>query len=177
MANKIAGVAAVKKLIDLVRAARVLRPGEVTGDKIADETITPDKLIGMIQGGGSSTGELEDLAIQTGSVTNAGSGWNTLTFPWPFEDVPQVVASAEGEYSVQVQGVTATKFLYRVVKDAAASLSLTKAAYWVHTAQATSTGNMQSVQLVTGGSVSGGGAATADAVRVMWAAFEFGGDK
>lgn len=177
MANKIAGVAAVKKLIDLVRAARVLRPGEVTGDKIADETITPDKLIGMIQGGGSSTGELEDLAIQTGSVTNAGSGWNTLTFPWPFEDVPQVVASAEGEYSVQVQGVTREHFLYRVTKDSSASLSLDKTAYWVHTAQATSTSNMKSVQLVTGGSVSGGGAATADKVRVMWAALEFGGDR
>ena len=66
----------VQHLIGLIKAARHLLEGEVTGDNIADETITPDKLVGMIIGGGSSTGELEDLTIRTYSFTNAGSGWN-----------------------------------------------------------------------------------------------------
>ncbi len=163
--------------LKVIRADRVLKPGEVTGDKIADETITPDKLIGMIQGGGSSTGELEDLTIRTYSFTNAGSGWNTFTFPDAFEDIPQVLCTAEGEYSVQVQQVSTTKFQYRLVKDSAASLNLTKASYWVHTAQSTSTGNMQNVSLVTGGSLSGGCSASGDAARIMCIAIEFGGDK
>lgn len=166
-----------KHLIELIKAARYLLEGEVTGDNIADATITPDKLIGMIQGGGSSTGELEDLTIRTYSFANAGSGWNTFTFPDPFEDVPQVLCSAEGEYSVQVQQVTKEKFQYRLVKDASASLDLTKASYWVHTAQSTSTSNMQNVSLVTGGSISGGGSASGDAARIMCVAIEFGGDK
>ena len=163
--------------LEVIRADRVLKPGEVTGDNISDETITPDKLIGMIQGGGSSTGELEDLTIRTYSFANAGSGWNTFTFPDAFEDTPQVLCFAEGEYSVQVQQVSKEKFQYRLVKDAAASLSLTKASYWVHTAQSTSTGNMQNVSLVTGGSLSGGGSASGDAARIVCIAIEFGGDK
>ena len=163
--------------LEVIRADRVLKPGEVTGDKIADETITPDKLIGMIQGGGSSTGELEDLTIRTYSFTNAGSGWNTFAFPDAFEDIPQVLCLAEGEYSVQVQQVSTEKFQYRLVKNATTSLNLTKTNYWVHTAQSTSTGNMQNVGLVTGGSISGGGSASGDAARIMCVAIEFGGDK
>lgn len=163
--------------LEVIRADRVLKPGEVTGDKISDETITPDKLIGMIQGGGSSTGELEDLTIRTYSFTNAGSGWNTFTFPDAFEDTPQVLCLAEGAYSVQVQQVSTTKFQYRLVSNASASLNLTTAQYWVHTAKATSTNNMQQVNLVTGGSISGGGSASGEAARIMCIAIEFGGDK
>ena len=84
----------VQHLIGLIKAARHLLEGEVTGDNIADETITPDKLVGMIIGGGSSTGELEDLTIRTYSFANAGSGWNTFTFPDAFEGTPQVICSA-----------------------------------------------------------------------------------
>lgn len=163
--------------LKVIRADRVLKPGEVTGDKIADETITPIKLIGMIQGGGSSTGELEDLTIRTYSFANAGSGWNTFTFPDAFEGTPQVICSAEGEYEVQVQQVTTTKFQYRLVKNASAALNLTTAQYWVHTAKATSASNMQQVALVTGGSLSGGGSASGDSARIMCVAIEFGGDK
>lgn len=167
----------VQHLIGLIKAARHLLEGEVTGDNIADETITPDKLVGMIIGGGSSTGELEDLTIRTYSFTNAGSGWNTFTFPDAFEGTPQVICSAEGEYEVQVQQVTTTKFQYRLVKNASAALNLSTAQYWVHTAKATSTGNMQQVALVTGGSLSGGGSASGDSARIMCVAIEFGGDK
>lgn len=163
--------------LEVIRQDRVLKPGEVKGDNIADATITMAKMLGMIVGGGSSTGELEDLTIRTYSFTNAASGWNTFTFPQPFEDVPQVICSAEGEYEVQVQQVTAEKFQYRLVKDAAATLNLTKTSYWVHTAQSTSTSNMQNVQLVTDGPISGGGSASGDAVRIMCIAIEFGGDE
>lgn len=152
-----------------------LADGAVTGDKVANESITPEKLIGMLLSGGSSTGELEDLTIRTYGFANAGSGWNTFTFPTPFEAVPQVICAAEGEHSVQVQQVSETKFLYRVVTSAPA-LNLTSGSYYLHNAKSTSASNMVQANVVTGGSVSGG-SATGDAVRIMCLAIEYGGDE
>lgn len=115
-ADKLAeGGVGTAQLADGSVTAEKLAEGAVTADKLADGAITADKLSGLIHGGGSSTGELEDLTIRTYGFTNAASGWNTFTFPDRFEDVPQVVCSAEGELSVQIQQVSAEKFLYRLV--------------------------------------------------------------
>ena len=122
------------------------------------------------------TYELEDLTIRTGSFTNAGSGWNTFMFPEPFDVAPQVLCSADGDYGVEVKGVQADRFLYCCTKGGSVSVTPSKASYWVHTSQSTSTSNMKSVSLVTDVAASGGSTATGDACKVMWLAVEYGGD-
>ena len=63
----------------------------------------------------AGAGELEDLAIKTSSFANAGEGWNTHVFSgYPFEGAPHVVATVPSGYAVEVAGVTAGRFLYRV---------------------------------------------------------------
>lgn len=164
-----------KHLIALVKAARKLLEGEVTGDNIADGAITPDKLVGMLIGSGAATGELEDLTIRTGRFINAGSGWNTFTFPEPFDGVPQVFAAAEGEYDVSVMSVSETGFLYRVSAGVGGTLDLTKSSYYVHTQKSTSTTYMVQASLVTDAELATSGGATADEASIMWVAVEFGG--
>lgn len=62
--------------------------------------------------------DLDDLEILSGTVTNAGSGWNSVTFKEAFSGVPEVVAIPIGEtYRVQIKSITATSFLYRIVND------------------------------------------------------------
>lgn len=104
------------------------------------------------------TWELEGLSVQAGTVTNAGSGWNTLTFPEPFDDAPAVVASAEG-YQVEVKGVTAERFLYRVVQ-----LSTSTVRFYVATASGGQ--NTSGATVLSGASM----AAVGDKVAVRWMA-------
>lgn len=62
--------------------------------------------------------DLDDLEILSGTVTNAGAGWNSVTFKEAFSGVPEVVAIPIGEtYRVQIKSITATSFLYRIVND------------------------------------------------------------
>lgn len=133
-------------------------------------------------GGGSSAseilayagaGELEDLTIRTGSFANAGEGWNTFTFPEPFEGVPHAIVTVESGYSVEVKGVTETEFLYKVTAGSAASV--TTGTYYVHTSKTTSSSSLTAVNLVTGVG-SGGSTGTSDAVTVRYTAIEFGGE-
>lgn len=121
----------------------------------------------------AATGELEDLTIRTGSFTNAGEGWNTFTFPEPFEGVPHAIVTAESGYSVEVKGVTATEFLYKVTVGGA--VGVTTGTYYVHTSKSTSTSSMSQVTLVTGIG-SGGSSGTSAAVTVRYTAIEFGGE-
>lgn len=68
----------------------------------------------------SDTRELEDLAVQGGEFENAGEGWNTFTFPEPFDEVPLVFAQADG-YGVDVKGVQRDRFLYMVTQATSSS--------------------------------------------------------
>mgnify|MGYP007077851446 FL=1 len=125
----------------------------------------------------SDTRELEDLAVQSGSFDNAGSGWNTFVFPEAFDDVPQVLCVAENGYGVEVKGVQADRFLYRCVASDAPDVTASKSEYYVFNRKSVSTNYLVSVPLVTDVSVSGGdSASTSLPCRVMWLAIEYGGD-
>lgn len=152
--------------------------------------VSVDNIRALVEDGGlggdsvlqaPQTYELEDLTIRTGSFVNAGSGWNTFVFPEAFDDVPQVLASAEDGYGVEIKGVRADKFLYRCTTAGSSSVTVTptKASYYVHTSKSTSTSSMHQVSLVTdvtASSSGGGSGSTDDACRVMWLAIEYGGD-
>lgn len=68
----------------------------------------------------SDTRELEDLAVQGGEFENAGEGWNTFTFPEPFDGAPLVLAQCDG-YGVDVKGVQRDRFLYMVTQATSSS--------------------------------------------------------
>ena len=126
----------------------------------------------------SDTRELEGLTVQGGEFANAGEGWNTFTFPEPFDGVPLVLAQADG-YGVDVKGVQEDRFLYMVTQAAGSGgLSVSKADYYVHTRASTSASYMVQASLVTDVSAggSGGSAGVADAVPVRWAAIEREGE-
>lgn len=61
-----------------------------------------------------NTWELEDLTIRTGHFTNVGSGWNTYTFPEPFDGVPIVFANCDG-YTTEVGTITETTVDLRIL--------------------------------------------------------------
>lgn len=121
--------------------------------------------------------ELEDLAVQGGEFENAGEGWNTFTFPEPFDEVPLVLAQCEG-YGVDVKGVTAERFLY-MVTQATSSAATTKTLYlskrydYVFAKKQSSDGGSFDVLTSAGSSGTSG---VADAVTVRWAAMEKGGE-
>lgn len=93
---------------------------------IGDEKIKPPGLtfgaIAAVMPFLPNVWELEDLAVMCGTVANEGAGWNTMSFPEPFEDVPSVVATAHGSgYLCEVTGVERDRFLYQVRKWNASS--------------------------------------------------------
>lgn len=104
----------------------------------------------------AANGELDDVKTRAGSFSNAGAGWNTFTFPDPFEDVPTVVCQCDG-YDVEVKTVTAESFLYRVV-----SLSVSSNSWTVFT---TNISAVTSVEMAT----------VSEAVTVRYMAVEYGG--
>ena len=60
--------------------------------------------------------DLDDLEILSGTVSNAGAGWNSVTFSEPFSGVPELTASAiETKYKLEIKSITATGFLYRFI--------------------------------------------------------------
>lgn len=100
---------------------------------IGDEKIKPPGLtfgaIAAVMPFLPNVWELEDLAVMCGTVANEGAGWNTLSFPEPFEDVPSVVATAHGSgYVCEVTGVERDRFLYQVRKWDAANTAWTTTA-------------------------------------------------
>lgn len=125
----------------------------------------------------SDTCELEDLAVQGGEFENAGEGWNTFTFPEPFDEVPLVLAQCEG-YGVEVKGVTAERFLYMVTQATSSSgssrtLYLSTRYDYVFTTKQNYDGGSFDVVTSAGSSGTSG---VADAVTVRWAAMEKGGE-
>lgn len=83
------------------------------------ETMVPNDAFQLIAalasmgGGGGDIGELEDTALEVGSFTNAGAGWNTYHFRETFDAAPQVLLQAEDfEGVVLIKSITAEGFLY-----------------------------------------------------------------
>ena len=134
----------------------------------------------------SGTRELEDLSAQGGEFENAGEGWNTFTFPEPFDAPPLVLAQCEG-YGVEVKGVTAERFLY-MVTQATSSSGSSRTLYYGKSNQyglsgivATSDSaghswtNQGSFTVLTAAG-SSGTAGVAEKVAVRWAAIEKGAE-
>ena len=134
----------------------------------------------------SDTRELEDLAVQGGEFENAGEGWNTFTFPEPFDAPPLVLAQCEG-YGVEVKGVTAERFLY-MVTQATSSSGGSRTLYYGNSNRyelsgIVATSDSAGYSLTNKGSFtaltaagSSGTSGVADAVAVRWAAMEKGGE-
>lgn len=129
---------------------------------------------------------LDDFNVQAGAFANAGAGWNTFAFPEPFEGVPMVTCAAEG-YTVEIKGVTAESFMYRLLAGASAELSTSKTTlYRAETPSSTNryvmalsyTNHTSAFNVLTAASLTGGGSeTTADAVEVKYMAIEYGGDE
>lgn len=63
--------------------------------------------------------------IRTGSLSNAGEGWQALSFGVPFEEAPVVALHAEGEHVAFVRNTTASGFEYKVAAVADGGLAET----------------------------------------------------
>ena len=122
----------------------------------------------------ATTGELEDLTIRTGSFENAAAGWNTFSFPVPFEGVPHVIATVESGYTIEIKGVTEAEFLYKVTVGSS-EVSATTGSYYVFTSKSVSTTYMTQIPIVTAVSASGS-TTTSDAVTIRYTAVEYGGE-
>jgi len=91
---------------------------ELATPVIQEGTPLNKKLFDSIMENNIVLSDLDDLEILSGTVTNAGAGWNSVTFKEAFSGVPEVVAIPIGEtYRVQIKSITATSFLYRIVND------------------------------------------------------------
>lgn len=109
---------------------------------IQEGTALNKKLFDSIMENNIVFSDLDDLEISSGTVTNAGAGWNSVTFKEAFSGVPEVVASAIGDtYKIEIKDVTSTGFLYRFVKytiDTENSLTVTKKTGYLITGMYTS---------------------------------------
>lgn len=90
------------------------------------ETAVPDDALQMLaalaSSGGSGSGdvgELEDLTVKIGTLTNSGAGWNTFKFPETMEAAPQVVLQPVNFSGwVEIQSISADGFLYCLRENA-----------------------------------------------------------
>lgn len=151
----------------------------------ADGLMSADDKKKLDSGGGGSSAptlvpdvfELEDLSVQGGVFENAGEGWNTLTFPEPFDAPPLVLAQCDG-FGVEVKGVTAERFLYMVTQATSSSgssrtLYLSTRYDYVFAKKQSYNGGSFDVLTSAGSSETSG---VADAVTVRWFAMEKGGE-
>lgn len=124
-----------------------------------------EKVAGMtLLGGGAGGGELEDTALEIGSFSNAGAGWNTFRFREAFEGVPQVLCQAENfDGIVQIKSITAEGFLYCL-------RTLSTGSYY--TGASTGTQPSHSANTLVNGSTT-----TAAAVTIHYIAAEYGGER
>lgn len=124
--------------------------------------------------------ELEDLTIRCGEFTNAGAGWNTYEFPEPFEAPPAVICQAEG-YGVDVTGVEAGKFLYRLTATAGTSYGTetlykraTPSTSYPYVMALSVSSNSYTSPFTVLTSASGGSGSVSAAAKVRWIAIEDG---
>lgn len=142
-------------------------------------------LAALASSGGSGSGdvgELEDLTLKVGRLTNAGAGWNTYKFPEPMESVPQTVLLQPVDFSgwAEVRDITAEGFLYclrQPVYTEGQQGSVVTGSYY--TATGTSTSAHKAQTLVSGVTLpelpTAENVTTGDPVEIMWMAVEFNG--
>ena len=118
-----------------------------------------------VSGGGSGdVGELEDTALEVGTITNAGAGWNTFKFREAFDAAPQVVCQAEDfDGVVLVKDITAEGFLYCL-------RTLQTGSYY--TGGSTGTNPSHSANTLVSGTTT-----TADSIKINYIAVEYGGER
>lgn len=115
-----------------------------------------------------NTNDFAKRFVQAGLFTNAGAGWNSFTFPQPFDDVPLVLVTAQDGHTVQVNKVTATGFTYKVLSSA--DMDVTTETCYVFTRASTSSSYMKAINVVTGiGSDDG---STENPVEIAYIAIE-----
>lgn len=142
---------------------------KLTGKKGQFAGFTEDNVVGAMDApnGGetdSGVGELQDIEMEVGTITNAGAGWNTYHFREAFEDIPQVVCQAEDfDGVVLVKDITAEGFLYCLRKLATGSY---------YTGGSTGTNPSHSATTLVSGTTT-----TADAVKINYIAVEYGGER
>ncbi len=150
--------------IGAVATALLGKPG---GPAVLDKDgrLTSDQLGGTIGGGSEyGTGELEDTALEVGTFTNAGAGWNTFRFREAFEGIPHVVCQVEDlDCTFQIKNITATGFLYCL-------RTLSSGSYYT----GASTGTQPSHSATT---LVSGTTTTATAVKINYIAVEYGGER
>ena len=143
------------------------------------ETAVPDDALQMLaalaSSGGSGSGdvgELEDLTVKVGTLTNAGAGWNTYKFPESFDAPPTVVLQpVDFNGWVEVKQVTADGFLYCLRKFADGSV--TTGSYY--TASGTASSSAHTAQTLVSGLTLPTGQTTETSVRLLWVAVEYNG--
>lgn len=142
------------------------------------DTMLPDDAIQMLAalaaGGGSGSGDvadLEDTALEVGSFTNTGAGWNTYHFREAFEAPPQVVVAPEDFNGVcLIKSITATGFLYCLRST---DLAVTSGSYYTAAGTAASSTHAANT-LVSAVTI---GATTAEAIKINYLAVEYGGER
>lgn len=124
--------------------------------------------------------ELEDLTIRCGEFENAGAGWNTYEFPEPFEAPPTVICQAEG-YAVDVKGVEADRFLYRLTATAGTSYGTetlykraTPSTSYPYVMALSVSSNSYTSPFTVLTSASSGSGSVSEAAKVRWIAIEDG---
>lgn len=153
--------------------------GAATMAQVNSAIKNQEKLSGS---GSGDVGELEDLTVRVGRLTNAGAGWNTYKFPEPMEAVPQAVLLQPVDFPgwAEVRDITAEGFLYclrQPVYTAGQQGSVQTGSFY--TATGTSTSAHKTQTLVSGVTLpelpTAENVTTEDAVEVMWMAVEFNG--
>lgn len=143
------------------------------------QTAVPDDALQMLaalaSSGGSGSGdvgELEDLTVKIGTLTNAGAGWNSYKFPESFDAAPHVFFQPLSFTGwVEVKEITADGFLYCL--RAHEEGSVTTGSYY--TAGGTASSSSHSAQTLVSGVTLPSGKTTEAAIEVLWVAIEFNG--
>lgn len=124
--------------------------------------------------------ELEDLTIRCGEFENAGAGWNTFEFPEPFEAPPTVICQAEG-YAVDVTGVEADRFLYRLTANGGTTYGTetlyrraTPSTSYPYVMALSVSSNSYTSPFTVLTSASSGSGSVSEAAKVRWIAIEDG---
>jgi len=143
--------------------------------------IVPESQLPPLGGGEGSGGVLfsqnDNVTIRAGEFTNAGSGWQSFSFPgdMEFDGIPTIYAKLkEADGFVQIRNVTARGFEYQVrfpgVSYSAPSAN-TSSYYTADGADQASAHTARSlVTSISGGSTAYAGTTTASALVISWIA-------
>lgn len=133
-------------------------------EAVPDDAIQMLAALAASGGGGGDVGDLEDTALEVGTIVNAGAGWNTYHFREAFDAPPQVVLQPENfDGVVLIKDITAEGFLY--------CLRLLSTGKY-YTAPGTAGGVDHSAHTLVNGTTT-----TANKVKIHYVAVEYGGER